>query len=700
MEESGDDDDDHDENYNNYIYNNDNNDRVVLLLDLDCFYAQAMCIRYGLDVAITPLALFQWNSVLAVTYPARTFYGIKRGDTWDDVKTKSQGKCLCVHVPILTTAKANARSSSFSSIHCNASDDNTSSLLLGETTMVRSDEDPSIVKSSMENISGAQGNPGSTIEEEYREYFQLSPQMQKEAQLRELGVRKLSTDGKASIECFRIASTRIFGVVKTLLQEICVSRNDDNDKKKHETATIILERASIDEFFLDVTAAVDQWRCCSDNNNHNNDCEPPPSTIVVGQNNDNNALDSKYNVSQQSDDLRIARGCIIAERIRVKVWDELKFTLTAGISINKTIAKLAAAYGKPNGQAVCYPRYISIMLQTTPISKCRNLGGKLGSAVEKLIRETKPSQIAATTTTTTTTTGATTTSEKNAMVGDIVQYLSLPLLLQKGGFSETTARWIWNIGHGCDDEPVHSKDQTAVLTKSITAFKSLNFFGGGDDDDDHQKKNGLLLHEISHWIALLAQEVIHRVTRDEQRNHRYPKNCVIQYTTSSYVSKSIRIPFPSSRWSNSQKQDHLTAIVPKTVANKEQNRNVRLRRIGLCATEFEQRRPAGSSSIGRFFTEEAVCATAVATVKSTTPFVVSKREIANSATITTSSTMDNESSSSSSLSSADRDLALAKSLQAKFDREERALLVLEARKRKKSTGCIDSFFPKKRGGKK
>jgi nucleotidyltransferase/DNA polymerase involved in DNA repair len=78
-------------------------DHRVVLLDLDCFYAQAMCIRLGYDAATTPLALFQWNSVLAVTYIARTQYGIKRGDSWDAVRSKSSGECLCVHVPILTT---------------------------------------------------------------------------------------------------------------------------------------------------------------------------------------------------------------------------------------------------------------------------------------------------------------------------------------------------------------------------------------------------------------------------------------------------------------------------------------------------------------------------------------------------------------------------------------------------------------------
>ena len=73
---------------------NSTGQRNVVLFDLDCFYAQCYCIRYGLDVTTTALALFQWNSILAVTYPPQKLYNIQRGDTWENVATKSQQKCI------------------------------------------------------------------------------------------------------------------------------------------------------------------------------------------------------------------------------------------------------------------------------------------------------------------------------------------------------------------------------------------------------------------------------------------------------------------------------------------------------------------------------------------------------------------------------------------------------------------------------
>jgi hypothetical protein len=73
--------------------------RIVLLFDLDCFYAQCERVRLGLPQDVS-LALLQWNSVLAVTYPARTF-GIKRGDSWEDVAEKSNNTCWAIHLHVL-----------------------------------------------------------------------------------------------------------------------------------------------------------------------------------------------------------------------------------------------------------------------------------------------------------------------------------------------------------------------------------------------------------------------------------------------------------------------------------------------------------------------------------------------------------------------------------------------------------------------
>ena len=54
-------------------------DRVVIHLDLDAFYAQVETKRLGLDPA-QPLAVQQWQGIIAVNYPARDA-GIRRHHT-------------------------------------------------------------------------------------------------------------------------------------------------------------------------------------------------------------------------------------------------------------------------------------------------------------------------------------------------------------------------------------------------------------------------------------------------------------------------------------------------------------------------------------------------------------------------------------------------------------------------------------------
>ncbi|CBZ41028.1 uncharacterized protein, partial [Leishmania mexicana MHOM/GT/2001/U1103] len=51
--------------------------RCIAHIDMDCFYAQVEAVRLGVDCRVTPFALVQWGSFIAVNYPARA-RGVKR----------------------------------------------------------------------------------------------------------------------------------------------------------------------------------------------------------------------------------------------------------------------------------------------------------------------------------------------------------------------------------------------------------------------------------------------------------------------------------------------------------------------------------------------------------------------------------------------------------------------------------------------
>jgi len=69
--------------------------RVVALCDSDAFYAACERVRLGLDPGV-PLVVQQWESIIAVTYPARKF-GISRMDKIKDAKKKCPN-LVAVHV--------------------------------------------------------------------------------------------------------------------------------------------------------------------------------------------------------------------------------------------------------------------------------------------------------------------------------------------------------------------------------------------------------------------------------------------------------------------------------------------------------------------------------------------------------------------------------------------------------------------------
>jgi len=119
---------------------------------------------------------------------------------------------------------------------------------------------------------------------------------------------------------------------------------------------IIFERASIDELFLDVS-------------NHCYNFDLPAWVSAVSDGSNSSTLLSEETVMSETviygdavvdwDDSEVKalrRGCEIAQGIRHAVFQELGFTMSAGVSNGKAIAKLAASYGKPNGQAVVFPQ--------------------------------------------------------------------------------------------------------------------------------------------------------------------------------------------------------------------------------------------------------------------------------------------------------------------------------------------------------
>ena len=155
----------------------------------------------------------------------------------------------------------------------------------------------------------------------------------------------------------------------------------------------ILEKASIDELYLDLTKACDNY-------SRTNQLPPPipddTNFKVIngniemngnGEMNDEGRSSSRSRSTQPQTPtpLRLAYAAHIIESVRRAVKSKVGYTMSAGISKNKTMAKLTASFCKPNGLSVLTPSGVDTMLKTTKMRKVRNFGGKLGKKVLEVV---------------------------------------------------------------------------------------------------------------------------------------------------------------------------------------------------------------------------------------------------------------------------------------------------------------------------
>jgi DNA polymerase-4 len=65
---------------------------------------------------------------------------------------------------------------------------------------------------------------------------------------------------------------------------------------------------------------------------------------------------------------------LIAQEIRARIFKEVGITASAGISVNKFVAKIASDYNKPNGQKTVNPEEVLEFLQALDIRKFHGVG--------------------------------------------------------------------------------------------------------------------------------------------------------------------------------------------------------------------------------------------------------------------------------------------------------------------------------------
>jgi DNA polymerase-4 len=85
------------------------------------------------------------------------------------------------------------------------------------------------------------------------------------------------------------------------------------------------------------------------------------------------SLDEAY-LDVTENKIGLPSATLIAKKIRQRIYDEVGLTASAGISINKFIAKVASDYNKPNGQKTVNPEDVLQFLEDLDIRKFYGVG--------------------------------------------------------------------------------------------------------------------------------------------------------------------------------------------------------------------------------------------------------------------------------------------------------------------------------------
>ncbi|XP_050313420.1 DNA polymerase eta [Anthonomus grandis grandis] len=349
--------------------------RVILLIDMDCFYCQVE-ENLNPDWKGKPLAVVQYNQwrgggIIAVNYPARD-KGVTRHMRGDDAKAKC----------------------------------------------------PEIILAIVPN-----------------------------------------SRGKADLSKYRDAGKRVADVLQTF--------------------TTNLERASVDEAYLDITSLVEKR---IEEKNDDITVDKLPNSFVVG----NLTEDFIENVTRDKylneSNFRLALGGVIAEEIRAEVFRVTGYRCSAGVAHNKILAKLVCGLNKPNKQTILPHEAVPELYKDLPLKKIKSLGGKFGdSIVSKLGIE---------------------------FMGQLAQFTLKELTKV---FDDKNAHWLYNISKGIDTEPVCSR----LVSKSIGCSKKFPGKGLTSKED------------IDHWLNELAEELCERLEKDFHENGRKGRQMVLTYQQES-----------------------------------------------------------------------------------------------------------------------------------------------------------------------
>jgi len=301
---------------------------------------------------------------------------------------------------------------------------------------------------------------------------------------------------KVSLDPYRLQSRRILALMKEELPAAPIQR---------------IEKASIDEVFLDLSAQVhsillERYPELRGPPPYDDPTEklPAPSTTALDWNADA-LIDLDTNQTEEDapdwDDIAMLIGSEIVRKVRLAVREKLGYTCSAGIARNKTLAKLGAGHKKPNNQTIIRNRAIQQFLSGFKFTKIRNLGGKLGDEiVEKFGTDS------------------------------VLELLQVPVEQLKKQLGDDTGTWLYQTIRGEDGSEVNPRTQIKSMLSAKSFRPSINNF-------DVAVK----------WLRIFVADIFCRLVEEGVcENKRRPKTINIHHRQGAQT-RSRQAPIPMGR---------------------------------------------------------------------------------------------------------------------------------------------------------
>ncbi|KAF8575427.1 DNA/RNA polymerase [Ramaria rubella] len=503
--------------------------RVCGLTDMDAFYAACEQKRLGLDPSL-PLVVRQWDALIAVNYPART-YGISRMDKISDA-LKRCPHLRVVHVAVFDPSVPDARPTYT---------DSPNSLTHKVSLDYYRKESKKIMDVFKEMLPGAEVERAS-IDEAFIDFTEpvrqqilahfphlsSSPPEGLDTPLPPPPVEGVPLTYPPSRSATQEQPGNIWADLGVLIP-IAGKPPDKSTPKDKSPETSDNGNNSVRTTILNINEEENGGDALNRDivlTSTGRSLSAEADVAMLGDEEDEKPLSDEDDFLPHGDgfehlqaldtsidearpptwhDVALSIAASLMLRMRDEIKTRLGYTTSAGIARNKFLAKLVASYKKRDSQSILRNAAIPNYLKPLPFQKIRFLGGKLGTALAQ--------------------------AYEAQTVGDL---LNVSIEDMQRNFGEDSI-WVWEILRGIDRSEVKEK---SIVTKSMGASKNLQH------PITHPSQGG-------HWLRILGGELAFRLQEAREENPGlWPKTLVLHVRQSYETARSKQTPFPFAREAN------------------------------------------------------------------------------------------------------------------------------------------------------